>query len=175
MEGVGKYHFSSGDVYVGQFYFDHPHGDGSAAYTDGSTYVGSFREGVPSGRGTMTTTYPAEGGGQGERCWTGQWRSGKRVHGTEEEQETTTTTSEYFKQAEGGEEEKGETEGNSNPSTDHHGGEDNGAARDDEDAAVATSRSDKDGMKLGELKEAAREAEAMEKEAREAAADIDEA
>jgi hypothetical protein len=76
MEGVGRYTYASGDAYEGGFSLDRPQGQGVATYSNGNHYEGGFKEGLPSGAGTML--YAAEG-----VAWTGDWKQGKRVPGTD--------------------------------------------------------------------------------------------
>ena len=87
MEGVkGTYTFSSGDTYEGEMLNDSPHGLGVSLYANGNRYEGAFKMGVPCGLGTMI--YAPTAAGEVEVAWTGQWRDGKRVPGSEVEVES---------------------------------------------------------------------------------------
>jgi len=54
--GYGKYYFSAGDRYEGQYENDMMHGRGTYTFKDGRTYTGEFGEGRFNGKGTYT--YP---------------------------------------------------------------------------------------------------------------------
>lgn len=49
--GRGRYRYSSGDVYSGDFYYGKLEGKGWYEYKDGSHYEGEFKNGLPHGKG----------------------------------------------------------------------------------------------------------------------------
>jgi hypothetical protein len=51
--GTGTLTYANGDVYVGGFFGELPHGEGTLSYKNGGKYVGTFNEGKPHGKGTL--------------------------------------------------------------------------------------------------------------------------
>ncbi len=51
--GEGKYTFSDGSKYYGQFVAGQPSGLGTAIYSDGNRYDGRWRKGLPEGQGVL--------------------------------------------------------------------------------------------------------------------------
>lgn len=51
--GRGKYHYSDGTRYVGEFFNGQPEGIGTAFYPNGNRYEGSWKNNAPNGRGAM--------------------------------------------------------------------------------------------------------------------------
>ena len=64
----GKATFSSGDIYVGEFYNGHEHGQGTLTFLNGSIHIGQFKDGKFYGYGTHIS---ADG-----RKYVGQWENG---------------------------------------------------------------------------------------------------
>lgn len=52
MQGIGRYSFTSGAVYVGQWHKGKMHGRGNITNADGTTYDGEWSENVMNGEGT---------------------------------------------------------------------------------------------------------------------------
>lgn len=52
MQGIGRYSFTSGAVYVGQWHKGKMHGRGKITNADGTTYDGEWSENVMNGEGT---------------------------------------------------------------------------------------------------------------------------
>ncbi len=51
---TGKYIFSDGDVYEGEYADDVFHGHGTYRYADGNVFGGNYVDGLKSGLGTLT-------------------------------------------------------------------------------------------------------------------------
>jgi hypothetical protein len=66
----GRYTWTNGDVYVGEWLDDKRHGQGSDTFASGHRYTGGFADGKRHGSGTYT--FP-----NGER-YVGEWRDGER-------------------------------------------------------------------------------------------------
>ena len=67
--GYGKYVYSNGDVYEGEFKGDLRHGDGKYIWANGETYTGQFANGNMNGFGTYT--WPT-----GRASYTGYFENG---------------------------------------------------------------------------------------------------
>ena len=65
--GQGKYTFSNGDIYEGDFYCDEITGKGVKIYKNGDIYNGEFLRGERYGQGRMF--YEKD-----KRIYEGQWR-----------------------------------------------------------------------------------------------------
>ena len=72
MNGMGKYKWADGMVYVGDFKDGQPHGEGKAEYPGGSTYEGYWKDGRYDGPGKLEYASGI--------TYEGEWRRGKR-HG----------------------------------------------------------------------------------------------
>ena len=70
-EGVGRYAYSDGAVYVGEFEEGAPSGRGRVRYANGDEYAGDWFENAPDGEGTYTFT--------NGRAVRGRWEGGKLV------------------------------------------------------------------------------------------------
>ena len=68
----GKYSYSNGDNYVGEFKDGRPHGFGKVNFLNGDKYIGDWKDSKPNGLGTMTYA--------GGDKYIGEWRNSKR-HG----------------------------------------------------------------------------------------------
>lgn len=68
--GYGKYEWSNGDYYIGNFMSSKPQGKGSFYYKSGSKYIGEFKNGKRHGTGTYTWYYGKK--------HTGQWMDDKQ-------------------------------------------------------------------------------------------------
>jgi len=51
--GRGKYTYSDGSLYVGDFYYGQPEGIGTVYYVSGNRYEGGWKQHTPHGRGVM--------------------------------------------------------------------------------------------------------------------------
>ena len=51
--GIGKYTYSDGSLYVGDFYYGAPEGIGTVYYASGNRYEGGWKNHTPHGRGVM--------------------------------------------------------------------------------------------------------------------------
>jgi hypothetical protein len=66
----GHFTYPDGSKYVGEFWHNERHGQGTYTYSNGAKYVGEWRDGKRHGQGTLT--FP-----DGEK-YVGEWRDGKR-------------------------------------------------------------------------------------------------
>ena len=56
MQGRGKYTFSNGSVYEGQWYKGKMHGEGQMDNADGSSYTGQWQDNLMHGEGCFVDT-----------------------------------------------------------------------------------------------------------------------
>jgi len=58
VSGSGRYLFSNGDRYIGNFFDSRPHGNGAMYYANGKKYIGEWKRGLRDGMGSL---YSADG------------------------------------------------------------------------------------------------------------------
>ena len=72
-EGRGKYTYSHGDKYEGEWKDGEQNGQGTLTWSDGDKYEGEYKDGSPNGQGTETLP-------DGDK-YEGKWKDGKPWNG----------------------------------------------------------------------------------------------
>jgi len=73
-EGLGKYTYSDGSRYIGEFKNGKKDGRGTYTFPSGKKYVGEWKEGKRNGQGTSTSLLRGK--------YEGVWKDGKEWNGT---------------------------------------------------------------------------------------------
>ena len=97
MQGIGKYHWSDGRSYVGEYMDDKKHGYGTYSWQDARKYQGYWNMGKQHGLGIYTLS-------QHQPIKYGLWEEGKRLEWFKEETQKKINSNEfnyasYFKNA----------------------------------------------------------------------------